>query len=56
MTWTDTGILVQHKVNAMLITFFMGSDSNLGLIEDHMSTIIRIVSPYSTDSFINQVV
>jgi hypothetical protein len=56
MTWTDTGILVQHKVNAMLISIFMNSDSNLGLIEYHLSTITRIVSPFSSDYFISQIV
>lgn len=55
-TWTDTGILVQNKVNAMLISLFLKSTSNLGLIEDYIATLTRIVSPFSSESFITQIV
>jgi hypothetical protein len=53
MIWLDEGILVQSKLEAAVISIFLESTANLGLLEEQIVIIQNILKPFTTTNFIN---
>ena len=53
MVWLDEGILVQSKLEAAVISIFLESTANLGLLEEQIPIIQTILQPFTTSNFIN---
>jgi hypothetical protein len=53
LSWVENGILVRFKLDALSVTLVMEDNSNMGLIEDHLSSLQRILKPFCTSNFVN---
>jgi hypothetical protein len=49
----EIGILVRFKLDALAVTLVMEDNSNMGLIEDHLGSLQRILKPFCTSNFVN---
>jgi hypothetical protein len=53
MSWTDRGLLIHIKLEALIVTLVMEDDANLGLIDDHIVILKKILGPFSNSNFIS---
>lgn len=53
MTWLERGSLVHVKLEALVLTLVMEDTANLGLIDDHISLLKKILGPFSNANFIS---
>lgn len=53
MTWLERGCLVHVKLEALVLTLVMEDSANLGLIDDHISLLKKILGPFSNSNFIS---
>lgn len=53
ISWSDIGVLVQFRLDALIVTLTMDENANLGLIDDHLGSLQRILKPFSSSNFIN---
>lgn len=52
MTWVDDGILVQSKLEAAVLSIYLEESANLGLLEEQLDILLRILFPFTTSNFI----
>jgi hypothetical protein len=53
MTWTDRGSLIHIKMEALVVTLVMEDNANLGLIDEHIVLLRKILGPFSNSNFIS---
>lgn len=53
MSWTDRGMLIHIKLEALVATLVMEDNANLGLIDEHIAMLKRILGPFSNSNFIS---
>ena len=53
MVWLDEGILVQSKLESAVLSIFLDSTANLGILEEQIVIIQSILKPFTTSNFIN---
>ncbi len=53
LVWLDEGILVQSKLEAAVLSIFLETTANLGLLEEQLPIIQNILRPFTTTNFIN---
>jgi hypothetical protein len=53
MSWTDRGLLIHIKLEALIVTLVLEDDANLGLIDDHIVILKKILGPFSNSNFIS---
>ena len=52
LTWIDDGIIVQFKMEALVVSILMEEYANIGLLEDYLDTLRSILKPFSTANFV----
>lgn len=53
ISWLERGCLIHIKLEALVLTLVMEETANLGLIEDHISLLKKILGPFSNANFIS---
>ena len=53
MSWLERGSLVHIKLEALVVTLVMEDNANLGLIDDHISLLKKILGPFSNSNFLS---
>lgn len=53
ISWMDRGALIHVKLEALVVTLIVEDNANLGLIDDHISLLKKILGPFSNSNFIN---
>jgi hypothetical protein len=53
ITWLESGILVQAQFEAAMLMVLLSFDANLGIIDDNLEFICKILQPFTTSNFIN---
>lgn len=53
MSWLDRGSVIHVKLEALIATLVMEDSANLGLIDDHIALMRKILSPFSNANFIS---
>lgn len=53
IVWLDDGILVQSKLEAAVLSILLEPTANLGLLEEQIIIIQKILQPFTTANFIN---
>lgn len=53
ISWLERGSLVHVKLEALVLTLIMEDSANLGLIDDHISLLKKILGPFSNSNFIS---
>mmetsp|Transcript_16566 Transcript_16566/g.33596 ORF Transcript_16566/g.33596 Transcript_16566/m.33596 type:complete len:140 (-) Transcript_16566:41-460(-) len=53
MSWMERGSLIHIKLEALVVTLVMDDNANLGLIDEHIVLLKRILGPFSNSNFIS---
>ncbi|KAJ1430661.1 hypothetical protein B484DRAFT_418730 [Ochromonadaceae sp. CCMP2298] len=53
VSWAERGPLVHLKLDALVLTLVMEGDANLGLLEDHIAVLKKVLDPFSSTNFIS---
>jgi hypothetical protein len=53
ISWAERGALVHMKLDALVLTLVMETNANLGLLDDHLSLLRKVLDPFSSDNFIS---
>lgn len=53
MSWMERGSLIHIKLEALVVTLVMDENANLGLIDEHIVLLKRILGPFSNSNFIS---
>ena len=53
MSWLDRGSVIHVKLEALIVTLVMEDSANLGLINDHIALMKKILGPFSNANFIS---
>lgn len=53
MSWMERGALIHIKLEALVVTLVMEDNANLGLIDDHIVLLKKILGPFSNSNFIS---
>jgi hypothetical protein len=53
LTWTERGSLIHIKMEALVVTLVMEDNANLGLIDEHIVLLRKILGPFSNSNFIS---
>jgi hypothetical protein len=53
MNWTHDGILIQTKLEAAVLSLYMEEYANLGVLDDQLDIIVKILQPFTTANFIS---
>ena len=53
INWLDDGILVQSKLEAAVLSLYMEEYANLGLLDDQLDILVKILQPFTTVNFIS---
>ena len=53
VTWLESGILVQTKFEAAMLMILLSFDANLGIIDDNLEVLSKILQPFTSSNFIN---
>ncbi len=55
LTWIDNAILVQCKLEAATFSLYLEEYANLGMLEEQIVLIKKILAPFTSANFINTV-
>ncbi len=53
INWMDDGILVQSKLEAAVLSLYLEEYANLGLLDDQLDILVKILQPFTTANFIS---
>ena len=53
MSWMERGSLIHIKLEALVVSLVMEEGANLGLIEEHIALLRKILGPFSNSNFIS---
>jgi len=53
LTWSDSSVHVQFKIEAIIVSVVVEENSNLGLMDNYVNSLHSILKPFATSSFIN---
>ena len=53
VSWLERGVLIHLKLEALVVTLIVEENANLGLIDDHISLLKKILGPFSNANFIS---
>lgn len=51
--WTDHGAVVHVKLDALIVSLIMEDNANLGLLDEHIAILQKLLGPFSNSNFIN---
>eukprot|EP01031_Cornospumella_fuschlensis_P025696 gene25696-31031_t len=52
LTWIDSAILVQVKLEAAVLSIYLEDSANLGLLDDQVALLKKILAPFTSANFI----
>lgn len=52
LTWIDNAILVQIKLEAAVLSIYLDESANLGLLDDQVALLKKILAPFTSSNFI----
>lgn len=53
ISWMDRGILIHIQLDALIVTLIMEENANLGLMEEYIVLLKKILGPFSNANFIS---
>jgi hypothetical protein len=52
LNWVNDGIIVQTRLEAAILSVYLEEYANIGLLDDQLDIIVKIVQPFTTGNFI----
>ena len=53
LTWTEQSVLVHKKIGQLIACISIEKHGNLGLLEEQLGTLSRVLTPFVTASILN---
>lgn len=53
ISWSNGGLFVHKKVDALVLSMLLVDSANLGLIEEQLTSLESILKPFSNANFLN---
>lgn len=55
LTWIEHAIIVQIKLEAAAVSLYLDENANLGLLDDQIVLLKKILQPFTSSNFIHSI-